>query len=70
MAEVSKHATMLHHIHVLVIGSLMDAPDFFLFPAQTTAAHSKFLFIPGPNHSSPIIFISFAPAQLLIRPPA
>jgi hypothetical protein len=33
MAEFSKHATILHHIHVLVIGSLMDAPDFFLFPA-------------------------------------
>jgi hypothetical protein len=55
MAEFSKHATILHHIHVLVIGSLMDTPDFFLFRART----------PEPQQPTPDFYLFSAQTTLV-----
>jgi hypothetical protein len=51
MAEFSNHTTMLHHIHVLVIGSLLDAPDFFLFPAKLQQPTPDFSLFPAQTTS-------------------
>jgi hypothetical protein len=38
ISEFFKHVTMSRHLHDLVIGPLLDAPNFSLLSAQTIAA--------------------------------